>query len=522
MINYLTKSLEFDIAYMVNSFLYVLRGLPILKDLLTDDIYKSGILKKIANIVIIVFFILRSLFLKFFYFFIIFVGCYELFPNTFIKTYFHIYFILTIIGFFINNKLLNSSKKKYFSINLFRVNANKMAKADLLWNQLSNLVLNSICILFFGYLINSPIIYSLVLILFTFFIRFIGEALNIIFYKKYHYIWYSNTKYYITVLVTLIAIGALPFIGVYISLKLIMIITIIVIIIGIISANYLFKANDYKLIYQKLFSIVNIMNPKNDKDYLRQAMVEVKEKDKKIDNKKLIGKKGYTLFNTIFFERHKEILIRSAKKYSLILLGLYLLGGYLVLTDLKCSEAISSLLHNNLGWFVVIMYFVNRGAIITQAMFFNCDHAMLNYNFYRKPENLLGLFKKRLLTVSKVNLLPALVIGLGNVILLILSNDYNILIIITTFLFIIFLSVFFSVHYLVIYYLLQPFNKNLEVRKISYSFVTLITYMVSYMMTNVTMNSITFSLLGLLFTAIYIILALYLVYRFAPKTFRLD
>ena len=85
MINYLTKSLEFDIAYMVNSFLYVLRGLPILKDLLTDDIYKSGILKKIANIVIIVFFILRSLFLKFFYFFIIFVGCYELFPNTFIK-----------------------------------------------------------------------------------------------------------------------------------------------------------------------------------------------------------------------------------------------------------------------------------------------------------------------------------------------------------------------------------------------------------------------------------------------------
>ena len=87
MINYLTKSLEFDIAYMVNSFLYVLRGLPILKDLLTDDIYKSGILKKIDNIVIIVFFILRSLFLKFFYFFIIFVGCYELFPNTFIKTY---------------------------------------------------------------------------------------------------------------------------------------------------------------------------------------------------------------------------------------------------------------------------------------------------------------------------------------------------------------------------------------------------------------------------------------------------
>ena len=168
------------------------------------------------------------------------------------------------------------------------------------------------------------------------------------------------------------------------------------------------------------------------------------------------------------------------------------------------------------------MYFVNRGAIITQAMFFNCDHAMLSYNFYRKSKNLLGLFKKRLLTISKVNLLPALVVGIGNAVLLILCKDYSLSIIVTTFLFIIFLSVFFSVHYLVIYYLLQPFNKDLEVRKMSYSFVTLITYIVSYMMTNVTMNSVLFSILGLLFTIIYIALALYLVYKFAPNTFKLD
>ena len=33
MINYLVKSLEFDLVYSVNSFIYILRGLPILKDL---------------------------------------------------------------------------------------------------------------------------------------------------------------------------------------------------------------------------------------------------------------------------------------------------------------------------------------------------------------------------------------------------------------------------------------------------------------------------------------------------------
>ena len=182
MIKYLTKSLEFDLLYTVNSFIYILKGLPILNDLLTDDIYKSGLLKRLISAFMLVFFIARSLFLKFSYFFIIFVGCCELFPDNIVRSYFHIYFVLTILGMFINNKLLNSSKKKYFSIALFKMNANKFAKATLLWNQLSNLLLNSICIFTFGYLIKSPIIYSISLIVFTFFIRFIGEALNIMFF----------------------------------------------------------------------------------------------------------------------------------------------------------------------------------------------------------------------------------------------------------------------------------------------------------------------------------------------------
>ena len=146
MSKYLIKSLQIDINYTVNSFIYTLRGLPILKDLITDDIYSSRIIKKIVYIIIFLFYILRAIFLKFFYFFIIFVTCYELFPNTLVKTYFHIYFVLTILGMFINNKLLNTSKKKYFSIVLFKMEANKYAKTTLLWNLFSNLILNSICI----------------------------------------------------------------------------------------------------------------------------------------------------------------------------------------------------------------------------------------------------------------------------------------------------------------------------------------------------------------------------------------
>ena len=69
------------------------------------------------------------------------------------------------------------------------------------------------------------------------------------------------------------------------------------------------------------------------------------------------------------------------------------------------------------------MYLINRGSVVTQAMFYNCDHAMLRYNFYREPDVILGLFKKRLTMLIKINLLPAIVIAIGSIVLLSITTD---------------------------------------------------------------------------------------------------
>ena len=60
MINILIKSLEIDIVYAVNSLIYSLRNLPILKDLLTDDAYDSKVLKIVIGIIGIVLSISRN------------------------------------------------------------------------------------------------------------------------------------------------------------------------------------------------------------------------------------------------------------------------------------------------------------------------------------------------------------------------------------------------------------------------------------------------------------------------------
>ena len=105
------------------------------------------------------------------------------------------------------------------------------------------------------------------------------------------------------------------------------------------------------------------------------------------------------------------------------------------------------------------MYFLNRGTGFTQALFVNCDHILLTYSFYKQPGMILKLFAIRLREIMKINALPAAVIGTGMSLLLFVTggtdNVLNYAVIIIS---ILCMSAFFSVHYLTIYYLMQPYN----------------------------------------------------------------
>ena len=51
MINTLKTSFKIDMSYATNSFIYILRKLPILKDLITEDAYTSKGLKRFVRII---------------------------------------------------------------------------------------------------------------------------------------------------------------------------------------------------------------------------------------------------------------------------------------------------------------------------------------------------------------------------------------------------------------------------------------------------------------------------------------
>lgn len=521
MIRTLRMNLKIDIAFSVNSFIYSLRKLPIFRDLFTDDIYKNKTLKRIIGILGLILSLARMFIMKGLYFFIIYLICSYICPNNLAKSFVHVFFIFSIIGMFINNKLLIPGRKKYTSIVLFNMDACKYMRAIFWYNLFLILVSNTLLFVLFKSYINYSLLDIILLVILTVFTRITGEAFNVWFYKKYKYLWHNNTTLYFSILIFLLLVSSLPFFNIFINKNIMLVFLGILLILSIIGLIYLYSVRDYKIIFKHLNTKAMVMSS-NSNDYSRQEMLKVRNKDKNIDSRKIKGRKGYDLFNTIFFERHREILYRSAKKYTLVISIIVVVLAYFVATNGDFAKIADSFLDNHLAYFVIIMYFINRGSIITQAMFYNCDHAMLTYNFYREPDVILGLFKKRLMTVVRVNLIPAIVVGLGIDIILYLSGGLVGINYITSFLFIIILSVFFSVHHLVLYYLLQPYNKDMQVKKMSYSIVSIATYFIAYSIKDLVMSSLLFSIIGIIGTVLYIVVAIWLVYKRAPYTFRLN
>ena len=519
MIRILKTTLKINLYSDVNAVIYNLRKLPLFRNILSYKAYKNKLLKNIVGILAFIYNVFKFTIFRLLYFIIIyFVNLYLFKGST--NTFMYVFIIFCLIGLFINNKLLLTDDKRYNFLEVFNFDQKKFFQSQLFYLLFINVIFFFFCLFIFKYVFNIPINIIGLLIICNVFTRIIGEAFNISFYLKHDYIWLENTKLYFTILITLLLICLLPLIGYNFTITHLLIISCVLFIMQIFALRYLLKFDKYKLVYKQLYERNKVTNKDDNNSYIRKTLT-VKDKDIKIDNKKLEGLKSYDRFNKIFFERHKDLLLRSARNYSLVIGILLIILNILTFRYTDIKEYTNNFLSNHIAWFLLIMYFVNRGSVITQAMFYNCDHAMLKYNFYREPIVILNLFKKRIKTVVRVNLLPAITMVVG-ISLLLIQNHFNVLNIIMVSLFILLISVFFSVHYLVIYYLLQPYNEKMQVKKVTYNLAAAGVYIIAYTLRKVVTTPLIFSSVGLVITIIYIVLSLLLVYKYAYKTFKLN
>lgn len=524
MFDILKTSFKVDITSAINSFIYTLNKTPLIKEVVKNiDLYKSKKAKKIITILAFFCTSLRLIIGKFLYLGIIYMTLNWLLKEVTVITFFHAFFFLSIIGMFINNKILTVGRKKYYAVILMGMDAKKYTIAYFLYDVLITFLTNLLSLTVFTFFcfhttLMTPLIFAIMVVL----LKIIGEEVHIYFYQKTgRRLLSQSTIYFLILILGLLLAFFFPYLNIILSEKTYPIIFLVLLLLSIPSLIALFKVENYHLLYKKINTEQAILNSQNADIYSRQQMLEIRKKDYKIDEKKLRDKKGYDYFNTIFFLRHKVILSTSAHIYAFICATLFFIVSVIVYMEPSYQKSVVEFLYTHFAWIFLLMYFVNRGETVTGAMFYNCDRSMLTFNFYKEPKAILNVFKKRLKTVIRINLLPAFMIGVGFLVLsLICTKKLEI-----TYFFLLFvpimLSIFFSTHHLVIYYLLQPYNVNMQMKSFSYSVASFLTYFICYLLKDIKLSVIPFSVMTMILTISYVVISMVLVYKWAPSRFKL-
>lgn len=505
-------------TYRVNTIIYSIKQIPIIKKLLPTSLYSHKGLKIFANIISFLFEIITTFLGKFLYLLMVLLPL-SIYKTPSADTFLSIIIFLSIVGSYMNTGLFNPTKDKYYAIILMKMNSRSYALSQYIYSMIRNFIGFFIVILILG----IPNIMSFWLcLLVPIFIISIKTV-----YIYYCFIRYQNSKeiynennlskpLWILTTVLLVLAYALPYFGIVIPVTGFIIISSIASICGIYSMIQIFH---YPLFHQLYKEFLNKVSAVLNTDYtqiVNKSYRDMINIDESIESQKT----GYEYFNELFVKRHKRILWKSAFRQFYIIICVFIVM-IIFITIVPILDNVSDLIMTALPIMVFVMYLLNTTKNVTQAMFVNCDHSMLTYTFYREPKHVLALFKIRLREMIKINLLPALTIGIGLSILLYLSGGADIINYAIIIISIVCLSIFFSTHYLVLYYLLQPYNANTEMKSSTYFIATSLTYFVCYLFIQLKLQTFVFGVSTIVFCIAYCLLAFYIVYKKAGKTFKI-
>ncbi len=510
-------------TYRVNGILFSFKQIPLLKRLLPATLYQAKGLKIFANILSVLWEFVSAFIGKLLYFVTMVCGIgilYKGLPES--EVFLHILLILTVIGSFMNTHLFNPTKDKYYAMILMRMDAREYTLVNYLYSILKVVIGFLPFTVLFGMDRGVPLWFCLLLPLCIAGMKLFAAAVTLWDYERRGFGYNENrlSKYVWGCIALLLAAAyAPPAFGFAVPEPVSMILFFVCIPLGAIGLKKVLTFRDYYAINKELLAGLT-----NQMDDTAQAQLAKQVNEKKISTDTSItsNRKGFEYLNELFIKRHKKILWNSTKKISYVcafLVAAVLVGIYLLPEE---KSAINHIVMTWLPYFVFIMYAINRGTNFTQALFMNCDHSLLTYSFYKQPNFILRLFQIRLREIMKINAVPALVIGGGLALILFAAggtdNPLNYVMLIVS---ILCMSLFFSIHYLTIYYLLQPYNAGTELKSGTYRMILAATYLICFAFMQLRMPIMIFGAMTIVFCILYSIVASILVYRLAPKTFRI-
>ena len=516
-----------------NSFIYYFKRIPFIGKILPDSIYGNITLKKRVAVLAQILKVFGHLFGK-----ALFIGLLIFLPVTLIEknpslryqSFIHIFFMISFIGSFLTSSIFTSDRNKYICIRLMRMDAKSYIVSTVLFQDLKDILYFMPVLMFSAVWMGGTLLQGFLLTIVLAGSNLIGEAFYLLFYSKTGIILCKKPPVVVAVGVSCLAAAYIPVllhkpfilgelifhpacILFFLALNVLCVWVVARFnkyhsIAAIIIKGSSFAVDTNKVIGEARFSDV--------------AMREKEFTESDLKSDRFENKKGFAYLNAIFFERHKRLLVKPIIIRVVIVAVLFcaaIAASFFVPEFLKPISNPGKILPA----FVFLMYLASIGERVCKAMFYNCDISLLRYSFYRDKNAILSNFKVRLLKVAGLNLIVAAVISVAVVSLSLIFNlCWSTVDSVFFVLSILCLALFFSVHHLFLYYVFQPYTRELGMKNPFYSGINTGVYLLCYFCLRIKSAPSYFTLIILLSTILYIIVALILVYKYAPKTFRVN
>ena len=144
-------------AYRVNSIIYSLKQLPIIKKILPSALYKNKAIKILGNIVSILLEILNIFLGKLLYLWLMIFSFLSLYQTENKDTFLHLFFFLTLAGAILNTYMFNPTKDKYYAMILMNMDAREYTLSNYIY-AISKTFLGFLPFtLLFGFFVGLPI-----------------------------------------------------------------------------------------------------------------------------------------------------------------------------------------------------------------------------------------------------------------------------------------------------------------------------------------------------------------------------
>ncbi|MGT2783832.1 hypothetical protein [Streptococcus merionis] len=236
---------------------------------------------------------------------------------------------------------------------------------------------------------------------------------------------------------------------------------------------------------------------------------------------------GITYLNQIFYDRvgphlKKKMQIRKTIISVLMVAGVGLTLWAVNFADLDKPGTFTELLPYVFPFSLAVSYLLYSGETFTRFCFYHLDRKLLKYPFYRQPEQVLTALKIRFVKVIRLHLPLLGIVLAGLAVIYIIAGGRSLLDLALLSGLETVLMLFFSLHHLILYYLIQPFTESLKTKSFTYQAINGLVYWLSFHFYRIYEDTpLSFFWGSLIIMGLYVPIGLWAVMRFAPKRFRL-